>query len=102
MNLKNKKIAFGLTCSFYTFKATIAEMKKIVSEGGNVIPIMSKNAYTTNNKFGSANDYIKKIELITNRKVICGVEEAEEVESDIMIIAPCSRKHYSKVCFFYL
>ena len=92
MKLKNKKIAFGLTSSFYAFKATIIEMKKIISEGGEIFPIMSKGAYTTNSQFGNAADYIRKIEYITKKKIINGMEEAEEVEADIMVIAPCSRK----------
>lgn len=92
MNIKNKKIAFGLTSSFYTFKATINEIKKIVSEGGEVFPIMSSGAYTTDSKFGKAKDFIMRIEEITNKKIINNMQEAEEVESDIMIIAPCSRK----------
>lgn len=92
MKLKGRKIAFGLTSSFYTFKATLIEMKKIIAEGGEVFPIMSNGAYTTDSKFGNATDYIKKIEEITNKKIVNSLEEAEEVETDIMVIAPCSRK----------
>ncbi len=53
---------------------------------------MSQNAYTTDSKFGTAKDFIKKIEEITNNKIINSMSEAEEIEADIMIIAPCSRK----------
>lgn len=92
MKIKNKKIAFGLTSSFYTFKATISEIKKIISEGGEVFPIMSMGAYTTDSKFGKAKDFIMKIEDITKKKIINTMQEAEEVDCDILIIAPCSRK----------
>lgn len=94
MKLKNKKIAFGLTSSFYAFKSTIAEMKKIVLDGGEIFPIMSEGAYTTDTKFGNAKDNIKKIEEITKRKVINTLAEAEEIKADIIIVAPCSRKLY--------
>lgn len=94
MKLKNKKIAFGLTSSFYAFKSTIIEMKKIVSDGGEIFPIMSEGAYTTDTKFGKAKDNIRKIEEITKRKVINTLEEAEKVKSDIMVVAPCSRELY--------
>lgn len=92
MKLKNKKIAFGLTSVFYTFNPTISEIKKIVSEGGEVFPIMSIKACTTNSKFGMANDFRKEIEEITNKKIINNTEEAEKIDADIMVIAPCSRK----------
>ena len=102
MKLKNKKIAFGLTSSFYTYKATINEIKKITSEGGEVFPIMSVGAYTTDSKYGKAKDFIKKIEDITNNKIINTMQEAEEVDSDILVIAPCSRKQYRKNCIFHI
>lgn len=92
LKIKNKKIAFGLTSSFYTYKATISEIKKIVAEGGEVFPIMSIGAYTTDTKFGKAEDFIKRIENITKKKIINNMQEAEDVESDILVIAPCSRK----------
>lgn len=99
MNIQNTKIAFGLTSSFYAFNSVINEIKKIKLENCNIIPIMSYDAYYTDSKFGKARDFIKNIEEITNKKVICDVEEAEDVEADIMIIAPCSRKYYSKASY---
>ncbi len=92
MKLKNKKIAFGLTNAFYAFKATIAELSNIAIEGGEIFPIMSKDTYLVNNKFGNILDYASKIEEIAKRKIITSREEAERVEADIMVIAPCSRK----------
>lgn len=92
LNIKDKKIAFGLTSSFYAFKDTIKEIEKIVSKGGDIFPIMSNGAFTTDSRFGKALDFIKEIEDITNKKVINNMEEAEEIDCDIMLIAPCSRK----------
>ncbi len=53
---------------------------------------MSQGAYTTNSRFGNANEFVSKIEEITKNTIINNMEEAEEIEADIMIIAPCSRK----------
>lgn len=92
MNIKGKKITFGLTSSFYTFANTIVEIKKIILGGGEVIPVMSEGAYTTDTKYGKAKDFISKIEEITNRRVIYKMSEADEINSDIMVIAPCSRQ----------
>ena len=46
MNLKDKNIGFIFTGSFCTFSKTIEQLKKIVNEGANVIPIMSEHSYT--------------------------------------------------------
>lgn len=104
MELKGKKIGFCLTGSFYTFKNTFDEMKKIIKKGGEVIPIMSYYAYNTDSKFGKAKDFVSEIENITGKKVIHSMQEAEYIsnyyELDIMIIAPCSRKYNCKTCKF--
>lgn len=95
MELRGKKIGFCLTGSFYAFKNTIDEIKKIIKKGGEIIPIMSYHAYHTDSKFGNAKDFIKEIEDITGKKVIHTMQEAEYIsnyyELDIMIITPCSR-----------
>ena len=98
MKLQDKKIAFGLTSSFYAFKNTIAEMKNIIKMGGKIIPIMSKNAYTADNKQYNTAELIKEIIRITDTEIIYEEEKAEEIEADIVVIAPCSRKPYSKTC----
>ena len=78
MILEGKKIGFALTGSFCTFKKTIPQIAKLIEEGAEVLPI-------------------KKIEEITNKKIINKIEEAEIIGAkhltDIMVIAPCSRKH---------
>ena len=95
LELKGKKIGFCFTGSFYAFKNTFDEIKRIIKKGGEVIPIMSYHAYYTDSKFGKAQDFVKEIENITGKKVIHKMQEAEYVsntyELDIMIIAPCSR-----------
>lgn len=101
MELKGVKIGFCFTGIFYAFKSTIDEMKKIIKKGGEVIPIMSYNAYSTDSKFGKSKDFIDDIEKITGKKVIHTMQEAEYIydlyELDIMIIAPCSGNTIAKI-----
>ena len=91
MKLKNKRIAFGLTSTFYAFPNTIEQIKNIVLEGGKVLPLMPIDTYKTDNKYYKPTDFIKDIEDITNNKIIINEVEAERVEADIIVIAPCSR-----------
>ena len=94
MKIKDKKIGFVLTGSFCTFKYTIPQIKRIIEEGGVVIPIMSKNAYNMDTKFGTALEFIKEIEEITGKEIIHTIQGAEPIGpkglTDILIIAPAT------------
>lgn len=97
MKLKNKKIGFCLTGSFCTFAKTIEQIKVLLKEEAEIIPIMSFSAYNLDTKFGNAKDFINKIEKLTGRKIIHTIQDAEPIGpqkmTDIMIIAPCSRQY---------
>lgn len=97
MKLENKRVGFCLTGSFCTFKKTKEQMKKLIDEGAQIIPIMSEHAYELNTKFGKAKEHIQEIEEMTHRKIIHTIQEAEPIGpknlTDILIVAPCSRKY---------
>lgn len=101
LNLEGKRIGFALTGSFCTFRNTIEQMKEIVKIGGEILPIMSFNAYNINSKFGNSKDFIEEIKSITGKDIICTIEDAEPIGpkkmTDIMIIAPCSGNTIGKL-----
>ena len=98
MELKNKKIGFVFTGSFCTFSKTIPKMKELKKLGADIIPIMSYNSYELDTKFGNAKDFIKQIEEISEKEIIHTIQDAEPIGpkhlTDIMIVAPASRKYY--------
>ena len=97
MELKGIKIGFVLTGSFCTFQKVIPKMRELINQKAEIIPIMSYNAYNLDTKFGKAEDFIKEIQEITGKKIIHTIPEAEPIGpkkmTDIMLIAPCSRKY---------
>ena len=101
MKIKDKKIGFVLTGSFCTFKYTIPQIKRIIEEGGVVIPIMSKNAYNMDTKFGTALEFIKEIEEITGKEKIHTNQVAEpnghKNLTEILIIAPATGNTIGKL-----
>lgn len=101
MELGKKKIGFVLTGSFCTLKKTIPYMKQLMDLDTEVIPIMSFNSYSMDTKFGKAQDFIHQIEEITGKQIIHTIQDAEPIGpkkmTDIMIIAPCSRKYDIKI-----
>ncbi len=103
MELKNKRIGYCFTGSFCTFESSILQMEKLVKEEkAQVFPIMSYNSYNLDTKFGTAEYFRSKIERIAEHPIIHTIQGAEPIGPkdllDIMIVAPCSRKHYCKAC----
>ena len=101
MLLKDVKVGLGLTGSFCTFKQVIPEIQRLIDEGAEVFPMMSEASYNTDTRFGKAKDFIDQIEIITNKKIINTIIEAEPVGPksliDVMIIAPCTGNTISKL-----
>ncbi|MBR2786448.1 MAG: dipicolinate synthase subunit B [Clostridia bacterium] len=101
MGLRNVKVGFALTGSFCTFEKTLEQMEILANLGAEVIPIMSYNSYTIDNKFGKAEDFVNRIKKIANRDIIHTIQEAEPIGpkkiTDIMLIAPCSGNTIAKL-----
>lgn len=101
MELKNKNIIFGLTGSFCNFENTISQIKELINEKVNIIPIMSYTAYKVDTKYGVAKNYIKQIEEITGKKIIHTIKDSKQLSykniTDIMIISPCTGNTIAKL-----
>ena len=101
MELNKIKIGFALTGSFCTFKKTIPKIQELINKGAEVIPIMSYNSYKLDTKFGKAVEFIKEIEIITGKKIIHTIQDAEPIGpkklTDVMVIAPCSGNTMAKL-----
>lgn len=103
MKLKDKKIGFVLTGSFYTFSKIFPKIKELIKNGSEVIPIMSYNSYNFDTRLGNAKDFINEIQKITGKNIIHTIQEAERIGykklTDVMIIAPCSGNTISKLTY---
>ena len=100
------RIGFAVTGSFCTFKAVFAQMELLVQKGYRVTPIMSPNAYTTDTRFGTAAEWIRRAEEITGEHVIHTIAQAEPIGPkkllDLLILAPCTGNTLGKLaCGIY-
>ncbi|MDO5123432.1 MAG: dipicolinate synthase subunit B [Eubacteriales bacterium] len=99
--MTEKTVGFALCGSFCTFSKAIKEMKKLVSSGYDVTPIMSDNAYSTDTRFGKSEDIISKIEEVCRKKIIHTIRDAEPIGPkrmfDILLVAPCTGNTLSKI-----
>lgn len=100
MRLENKTIGVALTGSFCTFENAKKEIKHLVDEGANVIPIFSYNAQTLDTKFGNAKDHIEEIINITGNKPLMTIPEAEPIGPtgylDVLVVLPCTGNTLAK------
>lgn len=103
MKLKDKKVGFVFTGSFYTFSKIIPKIKELIKNGSEVIPIMSYNSYNLDTRLGNAKDFINEIQEITGKNIIHTIQDAEPIGpkklTDIMIVAPCSGNTIAKLTY---
>lgn len=94
------RLGFAITGSFCTFEENIKLMEEL-SSIYEIIPIMSFNASSLDTRFGTAQEHIKKIENIANRKIINNIVGAEPIGpknmTDIMLVSPCTGNTLSKL-----
>ena len=96
MNLKNKRIVWGITSSAYAVEKIIPQIEKLILDGTEIIPIMSFNSYNFYSK-----EIIDKVEKLTGKNIIHTIQEAEPVghktPADIMAIIPCTGNTIGKL-----
>ncbi len=94
-------IGYALCGSFCTFSKAIAQMEKLVHMGYDVVPIMSKNASEIDTRFGNAKDLVRKIEDITQKRIINTIADAEPIGPkkmcDLLLISPCTGNTLAKI-----
>ena len=94
-------VGYAICGSFCTHKKTLETLKKFVGSGIDIMPILSENSCTISTRFGKAEDFVKNIEDITKRKIVCSIEESESIgpnrSLEIMIIAPCTGNTLAKL-----
>ncbi len=97
------KIGYALTGSFCTFDISIKSIKELVDLGYDLTAIMSYNAYEIDTRFGESKEFIRKIEEITQKKIIHTLQSAEPIGPkkmfDIIIVAPCTGNTLAKLAY---
>ncbi|RDU38598.1 dipicolinate synthase subunit B [Neobacillus piezotolerans] len=100
MNLKGKRIGFGLTGSHCTYDAVYPEIEKLVNAGAEVVPVVTFTVKNTETRFGKGEDWIERIEKLTGKTAIDSIVKAEPLGPkeplDCMVIAPLTGASMSK------
>ena len=94
-------IGYAFCGSFCTHKASVEQLRALLSLGYDVLPIMSENVYSTDTRFGKAKDLCDEVERLCSHKIIHTIVDAEplgpKVSLDAMIISPCTGNTLAKL-----
>lgn len=101
MDLSGKRIGFALTGSFCTLSGVMEEVKALKDTGAEIYPIMSEMVWSTDTRFGTANEFREKLEYICKRDIIHDIRGAEPIGPkkmlDALVIAPCTGNTAAKI-----
>ena len=101
MEWKDKTIGFAMCGSFCTFKNALEAMEALKDTGADIVPIMSGISYSTDTRFGKAEDFRNKITEITGHEIIHTVSEAEPIGPknllDMLVVLPCTGNTLAKL-----
>ena len=94
-------VGFAVCGSFCTFSGALVEMKNLRDSGIKLMPIMSEIAYSTDTRFGKAEEINRQITALCGREIIHTISQAEPIGPqkllDILIIAPCTGNSIGKL-----
>lgn len=94
-------IGFAMCGSFCTHKKALEQMSALRASGEDILPIMSENVYSTDTKFGRAEDLKKRVRDLCGRDMISSIVDAEPIGPkellDILVICPCTGNTLAKL-----
>lgn len=101
MDLAGKKIGIAMSGSFCTFEKIFGETDRLVKTGAELYPVMSEAAQRITSRFGTPEEYVRRVQAITGRKPMLGIEEAEGIGPggylDVLAMVPCTGNTLAKL-----
>ncbi len=101
MTIEGLKIGFALTGSSCNFSYIFPIIEDLAYKGADIYPIISHAVDTFDTRFGSAEEWKKRFEEITGKKIIRTIVEAEPVgpklNLDVLVVAPCTGNTIAKL-----
>ena len=94
-------IGYALCGSFCTLSKSVEVLTSLREAGYEILPIMSEITATTDTRFGSAADFMQRIEAVCGRNIVRTIPEAEPLGPSIpleaLLICPCTGNTLAKI-----
>ncbi|WP_153731329.1 dipicolinate synthase subunit B [Sporosarcina obsidiansis] len=98
--LEGKRIGLGITASHCTYDQLLPMISSLQNEGAIVVPIITHSVLRAATRFGTGEEWVKKIEEATGEKVVSSIAEAEPFGPtnplDCMVISPLTGNSMSR------
>ena len=98
--MEKLRIGMALTGSYCTYDKAFAAIEELCKKY-DVTAIMSETASVTDSRFGASEDYIRRLETMTGKRVLKSIVEVEPVGPqkmfDVLVIAPCTGNTAAKL-----
>lgn len=95
------KLGVVITASFCTLKKVLVVLKSLKDAGYDMYPVLSNKVIDYDTRFGKAEDFINEVEIITGKKVVKDIVEAEKFgpvnKMDAMIVLPATGDFMAKM-----
>lgn len=99
--MNNITIGYAFCGSFCTIDKSLEALREIAQQGYNIIPIMSEIVYSTDTRFGKAEDLKTTVKEICKNEIIHDIKGAEPIGPknllDIIVVAPCTGNTIAKI-----
>ena len=99
--LAGLRVGAAVCGSFCTFSRAFRALSELVAAGCDVTPIMSECAYTTDTRFGRAQEHAAKLFDITGKTVLHEITTTEPIGPkkmfDVLLVAPCTGNTLAKL-----
>ena len=99
--LSGLRVGFAMCGSFCTFDRAFAQLEELSRLGCELIPIMSRNAYSLDTRFGTAQSHDALMFEITVKTVLHDIISTEPIGPkklcDVMVVAPCTGNTLAKL-----
>lgn len=99
--MKDITVGYAFCGSFCTIAQSVKVLEELSRLEIKIIPIMSDIVYSTDTRFGKAEDLIARVEALCGCPVIHSITAAEPIGPknllDIIVVAPCTGNTASKI-----
>lgn len=99
--MRTERVGFALCGSFCTHEKALAALKHLLEEYETVIPIVSETAAFTDTRFGTSDNLLEKLEMLTGYEPIYDIPSAEPLGPkgmiDVLVIAPATGNTLAKL-----
>jgi len=94
-------IGYCFCGSFCTIAKSVSILRNLAAEGNALLPIMNESVYSTDTRFGKAEDTVSTVEDICKTPVIHTIVDAEplgpQISLDMLVVAPCTGNTLAKL-----